>query len=288
MDEDPSAETPWHLPHDPDKATDRAAAAIDDRPTNASAHATNPAICPFLHGVEGTEALGRPIETPDAANRCTALREPVPQSLRQQELVCLTSGHVNCPRYLRGLTGPNAPTERVRARPALTKATAGSLAVLVLAFLAAIGFVVANGGLVLTAAVVPTPAGGVLGEIETAPPTAVPTPVATPVTTPLSTPSAAPSATPTASLSPSPSATPAPSPKPTAKATPRPTSDRYALLKPCSGTPDCYVYVIRSGDNLFSIAKYFGVSQKTVEAMNPWVTNGLIVGRGLRIPTPTR
>jgi LysM repeat protein len=46
--------------------------------------------------------------------------------------------------------------------------------------------------------------------------------------------------------------------------------------------------VIRSGDNLYSIANYFGVSQTRVEAMNPWVSNGLVVGRSLRIPTPTR
>jgi len=60
------------------------------------------------------------------------------------------------------------------------------------------------------------------------------------------------------------------------------------LLTPCPSTSDCYVYVIRSGDNLYSIANYFGVSLNRVDAMNPWVSNGLKVGRGLRIPTPTR
>ena len=46
--------------------------------------------------------LGPPVEAPDPANRCVAVGAPTPQSARQQELVCLTSGHGNCPRYLRG------------------------------------------------------------------------------------------------------------------------------------------------------------------------------------------
>ena len=60
------------------------------------------------------------------------------------------------------------------------------------------------------------------------------------------------------------------------------------LLTACPGTPDCYIYVVRSGDNLFSIARYFGVPLNTVKAMNPWTKNGLVAGRELRIPTPTR
>jgi LysM repeat protein len=91
-------------------------------------------------------------------------------------------------------------------------------------------------------------------------------------------------------VTPSPNPTPAatPTPEPTAKATPKPKSSRYALLTPCPGTSDCYIYVVRSGDNLFSIAKYFGVPLKTVQAMNPWTKSGLVAGRQLRIPTPTR
>jgi spore germination protein YaaH len=86
--------------------------------------------------------------------------------------------------------------------------------------------------------------------------------------------------------------TPTPTPVATAEPTPevtaRPTSNRFALLKPCPGTPDCYIYIVRSGDNLFSIAKYFGVPLKTVQAMNPWTQSGLVAGKQLRIPTPTR
>ena len=73
-----------------------------------------PAVCPFLRAIDEDGALGLPVETPDPANRCAALPEPVPQSLRQQELVCLASGHVNCPRYLRGAIG----TDRAAATPA--------------------------------------------------------------------------------------------------------------------------------------------------------------------------
>jgi LysM repeat protein len=77
-------------------------------------------------------------------------------------------------------------------------------------------------------------------------------------------------------------------PEPTPEATPVPTSGRYALLTPCPDKAKCWIYVIRSGDNLFSIAKYFGVSLNTVKSWNPWVNNGLTVGRELRIPPPTR
>ena len=46
--------------------------------------------------------------------------EPVPQSLRQQELVCLTSGHVNCPRYMRGAMTSTKPLDRVPAARIVT------------------------------------------------------------------------------------------------------------------------------------------------------------------------
>ena len=93
-----------------------------------------PAICPFLRSVGTGDVIGFPVEAPDVANRCAALREPVPQSLRQQELVCLTAGHVNCPRYLRGaLVASDAPAEAAvqpgRSRPAITVALAVLVAV---------------------------------------------------------------------------------------------------------------------------------------------------------------
>src|SRR5688572_16311435 len=170
-------------------------------------------MCPFLRVVAEGGTPGPPIETPDPANRCVAMHEPVPQSLRQQELVCLSSAHVNCPRYLRGSVGIVAPVERVAATRTVTAATAAALALFGLAFVVSIGFVVATGSLALTAAP-PTSSldGAVLGEIETAAPSLEPTAEPTVAPTPTPSPSTPPSPRPTPSATPEPSATPAPSP----------------------------------------------------------------------------
>ena len=60
------------------------------------------------------------------------------------------------------------------------------------------------------------------------------------------------------------------------------------LLTSCPDKAKCYVYRIRSGDNLYSIANFFGVPFSTIKAWNAWTDNGLKVGRELRIPPPTR
>ena len=301
MSNDPAA---GDLPRGPIRADDRAAPGPDTaaRATPHADRVSDPRVCPFLRVIDDGERLGPPIEAPDPANRCAALREPVPQSLRQQELVCLSSGHVNCPRYLRGGLDV-APTKVVRTPRAaptvsVTPATAGALAIFTAAFLLSVGFVLANGGVVLTA-VAPTPAlsGGVLGAIETAPPTPAstpvptlePTPAPTPEPTFSPTPTVVPTDTPEPTTTAIPSATPEPSaPPPTVAPTARPASGRYALLTACPDRSGCWIYHIRSGDNLYSIANYFGVSLKTVQAWNPWTRSGLKVGRELRIPTPTR
>jgi LysM repeat protein len=261
------------------------------RLTVSDGPSSNPRICPFLRSIDDADRLGAPVETPDPANRCAALHDPVPQSLRQQELVCLTSGHVNCPRYLRGAMVTSQPLERVPTARIVTPAIAGSVLALVGAFLLSLAFVVSNGGLALSAAG-PSLTGGVLGEVEAASPTPAALPAATatpaPTATPTESPTPMPTASPSPSLAPTAAPTPVPTPRPTAKPTAKPSSSRYALLKPCPDTPKCYVYVIRSGDNLYSIVNYFGVSLKTVKAWNPWTANGLKVGRGLRIPPPTR
>jgi hypothetical protein len=285
--DDPAADQPPSASADPlDGAVAAAPEHVRSQLPGWERTTTDP-VCPFLRASTTGGALAEPIETPDPANRCTALHDAVPQSLRQQELVCLSSAHVNCPRYVRGTVGLPAPVEPVSAARRVTPAMAGALALFGLAFAISVGFVVATGGLALTAAVpTATQGGAVLGEIETAPPSVLPTPEATVEPTSAPTPSPSPSASP----SPVPTAapTPAATPKPTAKATPRPTSNRFALLKACPGSPDCYIYIVRSGDNLFSIAKYFGVPLKTVQAMNPWTKSGLVAGKELRIPTPTR
>jgi LysM repeat protein len=75
-------------------------------------------------------------------------------------------------------------------------------------------------------------------------------------------------------------------PRPTAA----PTSNRYAYLKPCPSTPDCWVYVVRSGDNLQSIVNWFGVPYATVVRMNPQLSDPTSIRAGdkIRMPPPTR
>lgn len=220
----------------------------------------------------------------DPANRCVAMVEPVPQSSRQQELVCLTAAHINCPRFLRGLLLAGAEVPKPVREP-ISPAVIGASIVLVAALAASFGFLVVRGGfdlplrsaqpsLVAIAPVAsPSPADG-----------ATPAPVVTASPSPSSSSTPAPTATP--------ATTPAVTPAPTATgtATPTPSSDRYALLTRCPTTSDCWIYVIRSGDNLRSIANYFGVSYERVLDMNPDLGDPANVRPGyrLRIPTPTR
>jgi hypothetical protein len=251
---------------------------LDDR-------SPDPEICPFLRAVDDRDRLVAPVEAPDPANRCAALREAVPQSLRQQELVCLASGHVNCPRYLRGaVVIAEAPDPVVRAGRTVSPAVLASIVVLVMAASASLAFVMARGGLELAAAATsaPGPSATAVAAAST-----IPTPVPTLAPTP------APTAAPTASPAPTPSPTPGPSP--TATLTPKSTappaarSDRYALLRACPGTPRCWIYRVRAGDNLYSIANYFGVSLDSIYDRNPWTrTQGLRAGQELRLPPPTR
>jgi hypothetical protein len=281
----------WSVDHEAEAAFGRASSASGE-----------PVVCPYLRAIDDQDRLLLPVLSPDPVNRCAAMGEAVPQSLRQQELVCLTSGHLNCPRYQRAsapvpVTAAIAEaattatrTVRITARPiAVTPATAGALAVFLVAFAVSLGFMLANGGLALSEAPTPVPSAGVLGEVETAAPhsTLLASPIATSTPpTPTATPGPTPSATVVATPIPTP--TPAATPAPTARPTSRPTSGRYALLRACPDQADCWIYRVRSGDNLYSIARYFGVPLKTVQAWNPWTANGLKVGRDLRIPPPTR
>jgi hypothetical protein len=248
----------------------------------------DPNVCPFLRAA-GPQGLTSPIESPDPVNRCAALAEAVPQSLRQQELVCLSTGHINCPRYLRGAAVvAEAPTAVVREGRAMSPAMLGSLVVLVLALSASVGFVFARGG-----ALDINPSGAIASPSASTLAVASPSAVASaPVVAPTASASVSPSpASPSPTPSPSPTATPTATPAPTSQPTPRatPRSDRYRLLRACPGTANCWIYRVRSGDNLFSIARYFGVSQDSIYARNPWVRQrGLRAGQELRLPPPTR
>jgi LysM repeat protein len=228
--------------------------------------------CPFFRRETADGTLGRPVEMPEAVNRCAAYGEPRPQSLRQQELVCLTTRHVDCPRYVRAAAPPRlAP--RVRR---VTRSIVVAIAILFVSAAASFGFVLARGGMALPQAPAAT------GAVQAA----TGTPAATAVAAlPTATPSPTPSPTPVATPSPTPVATPDPTPTPEAS----PRSDRYDLLEPCPDKPDCWIYTVRRGDNLTGIAKYFGIPLQTVRELNPWTeTKGLEPGQQLILPPPTR
>lgn len=241
-----------------------------------------PRICPFLRAANDDGPLGDPIRRPDEANLCTALGNAAPQSFRQQESACLSSAHVNCPRFWRGsLAMVDAAPTRVGSRLQLTPAIVGALLVLAASFALSVGFVVANGGMDLPAAAT----GGPQGAVGSANPNPGGSPDAGATAVAPATASADTTPSPESSLA----ATPVPTATPTVRATPRPSSDRYALLEPCPDAQDCWIYLTRTGDNLVSIAHYFGVPLEVVTDLNPWTkTTKLVAGKELRLPPPTR
>lgn len=100
---------------------------------------------------------------------------------------------------------------------------------------------------------------------------------------------AAPTPAPTLAPTPSPAPTVKPTPSPTPRTTAKPKSDRYTLLTACPDQGDCWIYTVRSGDNLYSIANYFGHSLSTIYAWNPqYPDKRLRVGAEIRMPPPTR
>jgi hypothetical protein len=216
----------------------------------------------------------------DPANRCVALGDPIPQSSQQQELVCLAAAHANCPRFLRGVLAAREPAP-APARQPTSPAVIGAALVLAAALAMSFGFLAVRGGFSVPLGS-PTPAPIA---VAPSPSPAVPSPTLAPTPTPV----ASVAATPEPSVSPPPTPTPTPTASPTpARATPQPSSDRYALLTACPSQPDCWIYVIRSGDNLHSIANWFGVSYDRMIAMNPNLATPIHAGDHLRIPTPTR
>jgi hypothetical protein len=252
-----------------------------------SAASNEPRICPFLHTVAHDGSLENPVLWPDQANRCTALGDAAPQSLRQQEYACLERSHLSCPRFLRGALAVAEPTPEVRSGIELTPAIAGALLVLAASFALSVGFVVANGGMTLPGGAGPSPQAA-LGS-------AAPGPSLSPAATSMAgseVPSIEPSALPTAEASVQAETsvpTAGPTATPSEASSPSPTSDRYALLTPCPDASDCWIYVTRSGDNLVSIAGYFGVPLADVYQRNPWAeTEQLVAGREMRLPPPTR
>jgi len=253
-----------------------------------------PDTCPFLRTIDASGSAAPPIEAADGTNRCVAVGEPAPQSTRQQQLVCLTSGHNNCPRYLRGaLVAADslaaAPPRRTPSTPVIASAL-----LLVAAASMSVGFLLVRGGFDLP---VTSPGASQVAIAPTTLPEPTPSPAASAPAQ-----SAGPTTEATAPASPAP--TPAPSPPPatatppaatpasptTPPPTPVPSSDRYALLEACPVAPDCWVYIVRPGDNLVSIVNYFGVPYDSVIDMNPQVGDPTQIRAGdeIRMPPPTR
>jgi hypothetical protein len=268
------ADDEWHVTVDRSHPTDRS---------------TNPDTCPFLRTVDRAANFGPPVEAPDSANRCTAVGPPTPQSARQQELVCLTSGHGNCPRYLRGELVATLPVRRAAIKRGPSTAVMASALLLVAAAATSVGFLLVRGGLSIpTPSVAPGDVAAITGSPAPASAVAVvdsPRPIRP---TPAPTPSPTPSPTPTPTIAPTPVPTAAPTPVVTPK--PASTSTRYAVLDPCPNEPDCWIYTVRPWDNFVSIVNWFGVPYQTVLDMNPQIGDPTTIRTGdtIRMPPPTR
>jgi hypothetical protein len=241
-----------------------------------------PSICQFLASRARDGTLGPAVPAVDPVNHCIAVGEPAPQFPQQQHLVCLAAAHVNCPRYLRGMLLAGAPPPPP-ARDPVSPTVIGAALVLLAAIAASFGFLAIRGGFDLAVSTADPGQLAVAATPSVAPSVAI---TAAPVPTSTPSPSLPPSPIPSATPSSAPSSTPEATPRPTL--TPAATSDRFAVLTKCPSTPDCWIYTIRSGDNLESIANWFGVSYDKVLAMNPNLRRPIQPGDQLRIPTPTR
>lgn len=97
------------------------------------------------------------------------------------------------------------------------------------------------------------------------PPSAAPAPTPGPTTRPIATPTPGPVQTPSATLPPA-----------------------FAGLAACPNRTGCYLYRIRSGDNLTAVAQRFGVTLAALRAANPEIVDPSLIHVGdlIRIPVP--
>ena len=263
-----------------------------------------PLRCHFLRSVGADGRLADPQKTAVPTHRCAAYGDPLPLSLRQQELVCLQRVHVSCPRYVRGTLLANenqaqsAPHEgNSGGVPILAIAGAG---LAILAILGLVGGVMGIGPL----------AGGsashrpIAGVSASASPrrTTAPSLSASPTASSSATAAASPTVTPTILPTAPPTVRPTATPRATASWPPGATASRMNLVVPCTGQTKCYVYTVRGGgpppagngsgtaDNLAGIENFFGVKATGIYALNPGVTAKTILhaGQHLKIPPPTK
>jgi hypothetical protein len=271
------------------------------RPWSEPATATaGPLRCHFLRSVGPDGRLTEAQRAAVPTHRCAAFGDPLPLSLRQQELVCLQRVHVSCPRYVRGTLlaneTPSSPAnDKGRRRVPILSIVGVGLVVLALAVVAAamLGLPPFGGG-----AIAPTAATVVVSPPPASPTSsaaAQPLTTATPAITASIAPSALPSALPSATVKPTPAPTPIASAWP-----PGATASRMNLVVRCAGQANCYVYIVRGSgpapagngsgvpDSLTNIATFFGVSVSDINALNPWASAGIHAGDKLKIPPPTR
>jgi hypothetical protein len=260
---------------------------------------TGPVRCHFLRSVGPDGRLAEAQKQAVPTHRCAAFGDPLPLSLRQQELVCLQRVHVSCPRYVRGTllanesqSAASVHEERASGIPVLTIAGVG-LVILALGVLltAGLGLPPFAGSAPATKLVVAvaSPSASVSASASKTP---AATPVRTASATAVSSPSTRASAPPT--IAPTP--TPTPTPAATSTWPPGATASRMNLLVPCTGLADCYLYTVRAAgdnggtvnDNVAGIARFFGVDPNAIYTMNPGSSNGITPGQKLKIPPPTR
>jgi hypothetical protein len=274
------------------------------RPWSEPNTATNPGPirCQFLKAVGPDGKLIDAQNSAVPAHRCAAFGDPLPLSLRQQELVCLQRVHVSCPRYARGTVLANETV----AAPNSTQQRLGRFSLMsVIGF----GLVFLAVGTLLTALLGLPPFGGSKASVL---PTAS-APLATPSGSQIAvvpSPSAVPTAsqavtaspTPPATATPAATATPKPTAAPTATWPAGATASRMSLLTACTGTSNCWIYTVRGpgaapagngsgvADTLSGVCTWFGVNINTVRQMNPWLngSDAIHPGDKLKMPNPTR